>query len=246
MIEIDVVRAWARNDGEDLDLPPRELALLVALALPPRVWPSYQLIPLLWPQAEISNSSSLKVYVHRLRRRLGHELIASTNRGYELERTTRVDFWDIQKIMDKDALTEGDRFAISRYYGRALSADRSMLTRSLWFTPVEKLIGNAIAELPLRLAADAFARNEGDECLAIARSALAQRPGDHRLREIAIRAHLRRSDQLAALREYEDFLAEHRKTHVVDAPIAASLRNLISSAPAPRRILQTRQPALSS
>jgi len=82
VIELAAATATLRRDGKRIDLPPREFAVLLTLALAPRVWPSYRLIPLLWPKASLSQCSCLKVYVHRLRRRLGQGVIVSTNRGY--------------------------------------------------------------------------------------------------------------------------------------------------------------------
>lgn len=155
MIELDVLSATLYADSKRVDLPPREFAVFVALALAPRVWPSYQLIPLLWPGAAISKSSCLKVYVHRLRKRLGQNVIASTNRGYELDRALAVDLWRIHDIVAQEHLSDADREHLIRFVNEARTANREFLTRWAWFSQTEKLIQREIRAACVRLEADA-------------------------------------------------------------------------------------------
>ncbi|MFN2529238.1 MAG: helix-turn-helix domain-containing protein [Candidatus Baltobacteraceae bacterium] len=171
MIDLDILCATASQDGRLLDLPPRELALICALALGPRVWPSYQLIPLLWPDAHASRSSSLKVYVHRLRRRLGAGIIASTNKGYELSPTARIDIWEAEALARKERLSDMERLSLSRFYLNSLKADRSFLNRCEWFDGTEELIKSSLCWIATRLAQDAIDRGERDEAMTILRSA---------------------------------------------------------------------------
>lgn len=180
MIEIDAVHAVVRRDGRPVDLPPRELALLTALAAGPRACPSYTLVPLLWPRAVPSQSSSLKVYIHRLRRRLGPSLISSTNKGYELNAGVRVDLRDVRALLQKPALTEMQRQTVSRFYFAALSADRTFLSRWDWFAGTEALIAAVVSEAALRLAREAIARNKRDEAHTIVRSAALLNPTEQR------------------------------------------------------------------
>lgn len=163
--------ATARQDGKPLDLPPRELALLCALALGPRVWPSYQLIPLLWPEAHAARSSSLKVYVHRLRRRLGDGIIASTNKGYGLSRSARIDMWEAEALARKKRMTGMERLSLSRFYLNSLKADRSFWNHWDWFDGTEELIKNSLCWIATRLAQDAIDRGEREEAITILRSA---------------------------------------------------------------------------
>ncbi len=171
MIELDILCATARRDGEPLDLPPRELALLCALALGAKVWPSYQLIPLLWPGAHQARSSSLKVYVHRLRQRLGRAIIASTNKGYELAQSARIDLWQAEALARKEHLSEMERLSLSRFYLNSLKADRSFLNRWDWFEGTEELIKASLCAIAVRLAQDAVDRNQREEAVTILRSA---------------------------------------------------------------------------
>ena len=183
VIEIDVVSVSARQDGIPVDLPPRELALLTSLAIGPKVWPSYQLVPLLWPQAKASRCTSLKVYIHRLRRRLGPGVISSTNKGYELASNTIVDLWEARLLLGKRTLSETQRQTLSRFYSRALSADRSYLSRWDWFSGAETLITSAISEVALRLARDASMRDMREEAATIMRSAASLNPSETRLHD---------------------------------------------------------------
>lgn len=134
-----------------MDLPPREFAVLLTLALAPRVWPSYRLIPLLWPNASLSQCSCLKVYVHRLRRRLGKGVIVSTNRGYELDRELAVDLWQAEAMLRKPALDGADREALRRFLIDAHGANRDFLTRWEWFAGIETLVQHSLGAIHGRL-----------------------------------------------------------------------------------------------
>ncbi|MDP9019014.1 MAG: helix-turn-helix domain-containing protein [Candidatus Eremiobacteraeota bacterium] len=236
---MNIASASARIDGKAIDLPPREVALLVTLGLAPRVWPSYKLIPLLWPEVSAANSSSLKVYVHRLRSRLGPSAIASTNKGYELAGNICVDLWEARLLMERASLTEAERAALCAFHARACSADRSYLSRFAWFAGAEKFIAREISEVALRLAKDALHRNAHEECMHYVSHALSNNPSEHRFREVAILAHMQRRDQRSAQREYEAFLADHQH-QVVEAPVVTRLQSL--AAP---RINTTRRPFVS-
>ena len=134
-----------------MDLPPREFAVLLTLALAPRVWPSYRLIPLLWPNASLSQCSCLKVYVHRLRRRLGKGVIVSTNRGYELDREVIVDLWQAEALLRKPELEAADRDALRRFLIEAHGANRDFLTRWEWFSGIETLVQHSLGAIHGRL-----------------------------------------------------------------------------------------------
>lgn len=134
-----------------MDLPPREFAVLLTLALAPRVWPSYRLIPLLWPNASLSQCSCLKVYVHRLRRRLGKGVIVSTNRGYELDREVIVDLWQAEALLRKPELEAADRDALRRFLIEAHGANRDFLTRWEWFAGIETLVQHSLGAIHGRL-----------------------------------------------------------------------------------------------
>lgn len=153
MLSLQIFDATASLDGALLPLPPRELALLTALAISPRIWPSYRLIPLLWPAASTPDSSSLKVYVHRLRCRIGAQVILSTNRGYELNRTTQVDLWRAEALMQRDRLRPSERDELVALYRRS-QADRNFLGRAAWFARTEELIQAAGLSISARLSAE--------------------------------------------------------------------------------------------
>lgn len=183
MIELDILGATARQDGRPIDLPPRELALLCALALGPRVWPSYLLIPLLWPESPSPQSSSLKVYVHRLRRRLGCSIIASTNKGYELRPDVQIDLWKAESLARTTSWTEAERHTLSRFYIKALTSDRSFLNRWDWFAGTEDLIKASLCAIAVRLAQDSVDRGQREEAMTILRTAFSLDPGQEKLLE---------------------------------------------------------------
>lgn len=183
MIELDILGAAVREHGQPIDLPPRELALLCALALGPRVWPTYQLIPLLWPASPSPQSSSLKVYVHRLRRRLGRSIIASTNKGYELHSEVQTDLWKAESLARLALWTESERHALSRFYIKALTSDRSFLNRWDWFAGTEDLIKSSLCAIAVRLAQDSVDRGQREEAMSVLRTAYSLDPGQERLLE---------------------------------------------------------------
>jgi two-component system, OmpR family, response regulator QseB len=82
-LELDLVRQQVSQDGARLELSVREFALLERLALTPsRVFSAEELLDAIWGESA-SSISVVKVNVHRLREKLGAEIISSVRGGYQ-------------------------------------------------------------------------------------------------------------------------------------------------------------------
>jgi len=87
-IEVDLVHHMARLDGRDLDLTGREFDLLAYLARHAGKTCTHQMILRdVWGSAYSNEAHYLRVYAHRLRRKLGdagHLLHTQPGVGYQL------------------------------------------------------------------------------------------------------------------------------------------------------------------
>lgn len=80
-VELDLGRRRARRAGLDVELTPREWAILEVLsAAKGRVVAKDRLIQEVWGEASETSAASLEVLLSRIRRKLGHALIR-THRG---------------------------------------------------------------------------------------------------------------------------------------------------------------------
>src|SRR5579864_935554 len=97
-IAIDVLAGEVRRDSRTVPLSRGDHALLVVLALQRRPCSRDELIELLYPHLEFSSAASqLKVYVHRVRRRLGDPgVIAFHSDRYRLGAHVQVDLWEVE------------------------------------------------------------------------------------------------------------------------------------------------------
>jgi len=83
-LQLDFSRRVVRWQGREVSLSEKEFALLERLALhPERIFPVEELLEKLFPEAD-SGHRILRVYVHRLRGKLGSEVINTLPGGYTL------------------------------------------------------------------------------------------------------------------------------------------------------------------
>lgn len=83
-LQLDFARRVVRWQETAVELTDKEFALLERLALhPERVFPVEELLGKLFPEAD-SGHRILRVYVHRLREKLGPEVISTLPGGYTL------------------------------------------------------------------------------------------------------------------------------------------------------------------
>lgn len=73
-LRIDLVRRSLMVEGEPLELPPMETALLIELAMEPgRLIPAEELGRRAWPQSPYSTAEDVRRHVYRLRKALGDQ-----------------------------------------------------------------------------------------------------------------------------------------------------------------------------
>src|SRR5580692_10888052 len=97
-VALEVLSGTVRLDGRPVSLTPRELELLVLLAVQRRPRPAECLADALYPDEGSTNSRvALKVYVCRLRAKLGKEVV-QTSQGYALGPAVFVDLWEAHEV----------------------------------------------------------------------------------------------------------------------------------------------------
>jgi hypothetical protein len=91
---ISLVQSRITVDHASFGLTPRELDVVVLLALARRPVSTEYITDHIWPEADPWNArSTLKVVVHRLCRRLGTRVVVCRERSWSLKNGTTVDVW---------------------------------------------------------------------------------------------------------------------------------------------------------
>lgn len=232
--ELDVLAAEVRHRGLPIALSRGERALLLALALQRRPCTREELIELLYPHLDdTSGAAQLKVYVHRVRRRLGDQsVILFASNSYRLGPNVSVDYWRIQddivravrsaRTLDKEGRRHLDEIRL-----RLLRRNMSWNGDHEWGHSLERRLEALLLDVTAALAEAALAAGDLATGLRFAAEMASLDPCDERGTALAIRAQLQCGDRDAACRElrrYERVLREQ-----LDAEPSPELTALISS-----------------
>jgi DNA-binding SARP family transcriptional activator/tetratricopeptide (TPR) repeat protein len=209
-LEVQLTSGVVRSAGRDVPLPERELALLVALSLQRENVPRARLADLLWPELDESSArNALSVCLHRLRAHLGSDRVVRSKDGYALHDDVRVDLWEIDRAMtalrSRTTLDDDERALLSGIYEKLRNKRPERMLAWDWFEATERHLRGLRLEAAHRLAADALSNGNIRRALELAEEMIGYDPCDEAGRELAIKAHLRRDDRAAAMRQYRQY-----------------------------------------
>lgn len=203
---VEILAGRVTVAGVPVALSTRELQLVMALALRGRA-DADGLVEELWPDAggDCANGA-LKVYVHRVRRRLGNDFIVREGTAYRLSREARVDATEIlQRLacgcgaaMSSPAQLEG-LLELARRLRRMEVPESS---RWAWFSPHARRFVSIGREFAVAVARAAQADGEIGLAKSVLRDLISEDPCDEEARELMIRTHLRCGEQGAAAYEF--------------------------------------------
>ncbi|MBV8150056.1 MAG: hypothetical protein JOY59_00740 [Candidatus Eremiobacteraeota bacterium] len=159
--------------------------------------------------------SQLKVYVHRVRRKLGYaQAILFEAEAYRLAPDVLVDLVDAEAAVADAVPTRGALAPASR--ARLNEIRRRLLARRIiwtddreWCNALERRLESLLSDVTWRLGEAALADGDFAAATRLAAEVCMLDPSDERAAELAIRAHLRAGDDLGArtrFRRYERVL----------------------------------------
>ncbi|GAC1311216.1 MAG: hypothetical protein NVS2B3_10060 [Vulcanimicrobiaceae bacterium] len=97
--DVRVFAGEVRVGGAVQALSRSEFAVLVALARRARCYSAVELGDLLYPELDADNAANrVHVYIHRLRLRLGRDVVVADDTGYRLGPLVDVDLWDLAAL----------------------------------------------------------------------------------------------------------------------------------------------------
>lgn len=224
--------ACVLKDNRDAGLSERELELILFLAARRRAYTREEIIDALWPDRTAGDSTVLRVYVNRVRTKLGdRKAITLDGTLYKLGSHISVDLDEIERalVSARNAwpMTETARARLSTCFER-FGIEQSPLTNQWpWFNAVAVRMDAAVREAATLLARDAADRRDFPRAADLCNRILESDPCDEPAREVLIRSHLSAGNRQAALREfraYRDAMARD-----LGAQPSAGLVGLISS-----------------
>lgn len=209
-IAVELVTGRVLRDGEPVALAEREHALLAAIAMRAEAFSRDRLTDMLWPElAESAARNAFHVCLHRLKVRLGDDVIVRSRDGYRLRSDVRVDLWDVDRRLA--ALRAGgplDRRMAERVrelYVRLRASRPPKFESWEWFEQTERHLREARCEVAQLLAKHALDEGRPQDALALCHEMIAYDACDEPAREIAIRAYLQSNDRAAALRHFRQY-----------------------------------------
>jgi DNA-binding SARP family transcriptional activator len=188
-------------------LTPRELELLAILAVQQRPRSAEWLAESLYSDdASTDGRAALKVYVCRLRSKLGKDVVL-TNQGYALGPAVWVDLWEAYAVLTLrkpgvDCLTDGDRAAVEEAAFRLLEPACECVARWAWFTTTATMVARQAEDALTELASLSYRRGRYNETASIAERLLVLDPCNERACELLMRALLGRGDRAGAQRAF--------------------------------------------
>ncbi len=209
-VVVELVTGSVIRDGVPMALAEREHALLTAVAMRAEALSRERLTDILWPDlSDAAARNAFHVCLHRLKARLGDDVVVRTRDGYRLRGDVHVDLWEIDRALAalrSDGVSdERSRLALRELYDRLRASRPTKFADWEWFEPVERHLREARCEVAQALAKRALDDGRAQDALALCHEMIAYDPCDEPAREIAIRAYLANGDRAAALRHYRQY-----------------------------------------
>jgi DNA-binding SARP family transcriptional activator len=214
-VEIVVEMASGRvvRDAIPVVLSQCETTLAVAIAAQPRSVPRRTLASLLYPERnDAAAANMLKVYVYRLRRRVGSNFIVHTEHGYALGAQIAVDLYRGERALREieDGRISAHAVGVERLLllARGLRAEAPRhLEDAPWYEGVGQRARRVGRDLAMATARALFVRGDVQPALCIVRELIDEDRCDEDAWEFLIRAHLRDGRRVAAIRGYRSYEA---------------------------------------
>ena len=204
-IRIEILTRSVYRNGASVELPERELSLLLALARQRRSYVRAEIVALLWPELDDVAAREAFNSCHRL----PGVVLWTREGGYRLHEHVRIDLRDIEQwvgaLTSRRALRAHERDVLRSLYERLRRATLPETEAWEWLAPHLLRASDMCRTVAERLASDALSGGRYEEALEIARNLIEDDPCDEAGREVAIRAHLARGHRSDAMREFRRY-----------------------------------------
>jgi DNA-binding SARP family transcriptional activator len=204
-LSVSLARGRVERAGQEQALTARELELVLFLAAHRRTCRSEEIVETLWDQREHANRSVLRVYVRRLRLKLGESAIVSVAGGYALSADSIIDLDVIERTMlparSQEPLGDALRDRLEQQLETLTTQRSSVCDSRAWFVTIGARIDDLARELGMLLGRDALRRGAFAAVLAHTGRIIERDACDEPARELRIRTFLESGDRAAALRE---------------------------------------------
>ena len=208
-IEINLFQCAVLRDGKRVKMQRREFDVLAALALKRGGLSREWFADRFWPDSETPEGlGRLKVYVYRLRQKLGDNAIVSTPQGYVLSSNVSVDLARLEDVLGSARLSKelnaGQMSVLEEATRNALAELQSSAGTSPSLSDALPRIESVIREAGIVLARDSLARSDWQSAAAHARRVFHRDPSDEVSAELLIRALSTAGDKIGAARIFHE------------------------------------------
>ncbi len=211
LFRIEILKGRVARGALDVIMPEREMETIMFLALHEGPADLTTLGSALFPEMECERASnSLKVFVHRARRRSFAGAIVSGPDGYSLGEDVDVDVRDVLGAVRKlscrlPSLNEFERERLEVLGARLRAPRPARLLRWGWFAAFDANLTRTGADICSLMAWEAVRARRFDEALRLVRARLEEDPCDERAREVAIHAYAALGQPAAAIAEFQHY-----------------------------------------
>jgi DNA-binding SARP family transcriptional activator len=230
-VAIEILAGTVRLAGRPIDLTPRELELLALLAVQQRPrCPEWLAEALYSDEGSTDGRAALKVYVCRLRAKLGKDVVLTTQ-GYALGPAVWVDLWEEYAVLalrktGVECLSDDDRAAVEAAAFGLLAPASECVARWAWFTTTATMVARQAEDALTELASHAYRCGCLDEAMSITERLLVLDPCNERASELLMRTLLERGDRSGAQRAFVRYRsAIYEQLDIAPSPALQAMLN---------------------
>lgn len=230
LLHVAILRGEVERGGAPIKLSNREMELVTYLASRRRFCASEEIVEALWDR-DREDDTVLRVYVTRVRAKLGFAAIAASEKGYALDPAVTIDLDGFERALTharrKSALAPPMRDELKSQFSALSRAMPPRMLRWKWFASTQLRVDDVLRETGLLLGRDALANKNVQDAMGFAERLLERDTCDEPARELLIRAHLAMDDRAGALRE----LRKYRKVLAAElgAEPSEAIEKLVSA-----------------
>ncbi len=211
-IELNILRGTALRAGREITLTDGEFSVVSVMAMHQQGHSSEEWCDKLWPDRDVTSAVRLlRVYIHRLRAKFGHDRIIDKNgNGYRLGRDVWVDLHALEAMARQHyagtlRLEEAQLRIVQRAFDDFKERRYRRLAGLERYGELECRLMAAGVELARILVHEAFFQEDGPRALGIAEHLVTLDPYDDVAAELLMRAQVRLGRYDAAQRHFRKF-----------------------------------------
>ena len=211
IVRVSLLERRVTLGDRDMLLTKRELAVVAALALDRQPGSATRLLDIIYgDDAPPSGEVAVKVYIHRVRRKLGYTTILRDRGGYRLGDHVRVDLVEMEaKIIAArgrfETLSKLQLLDLAGIADRLRTRRTQPLFESAYFSSIEARLAMMGFDLAIEVGEHLLQRGDAVQAADIARTLLSDDPCCEQACELAIKALQRLGKTAAAVDQFRRY-----------------------------------------